>query len=101
MPCYNADRRAADEEYLEALEAQLAALQTAMISVTSSTTDSYRFDDGAGSQQVKYRNLKEMRFEMQNLKKEIDYYKRKLGGCLLINTRLRRRLYRHKEGFGY
>lgn len=101
MPCYNADRRAADEEYLEALEAQLTALQQAVLSITSSTTESYRFDDGAGSQQVKNRSLKELRIEMQSLKKEIDYYKRKLGGCLLINIRQRRRLYRHREGFGY
>jgi hypothetical protein len=100
MSCYTAEQRAFDEEYLAALKEQLSALQTALVS-TSSTVESYRFEDGAGSQQVRNRSAKELRLEMQSLKKEIDYYERKLNGCLNINIRQRRRLYRNREGYSY
>lgn len=89
--CYNSDRRAADEEYLEQLKLQLTALQSALLS--AGTVESYRFDDGAGSQQVRNSSVLEIRKEIMNLKTEIEWYERKLGCGLNCNIRLRRRLY--------
>jgi hypothetical protein len=89
--CYNADRRAADEAYLAKLEEQLEALQSSYLSATSETIESYRFDDGAGSQQRKNRDTTKMLADMDSLKRLIDWYYRKLGGCLNVNIRLRRR----------
>lgn len=90
--CYNADRRAADEEFLAQLKLQLEALQTAYLSAVSETVESYRFEDGAGSQQVKRRDTTKILKEITNIKAEIDWYERKLAGCLNVNMRLRRRL---------
>lgn len=92
--CYNSVLRAADEEYLAQLKLQLTALQTAILAVSAETMESYRFDDGAGSQQAKQRDVSKMRIELMSLKSEIDHYERKLGCGLNVNLRLRRRAYR-------
>jgi hypothetical protein len=89
--CYNSDRRAADEAYLAKLEEQLEALQSAYLEATSDTVESYRFDDGAGSQQRRNRDTSKMLADMDDLKRLIDWYYRKLGGCLNTVIRLRRR----------
>jgi transcription initiation factor IIF auxiliary subunit len=91
--CYDADRRAADEAYLEQLELMMTAMQAAYLAAVAETVDSYRFDDGAGSQQVKQRDTSKMLLDMENLKTTIDWYKRKLGCGLNVNIRQRRRLY--------
>jgi hypothetical protein len=90
--CYDADRRAADEDYLAQLKLQLDAMQTAYLAVVAETMESYRFDDGAGSQQAKQRDTSKMLKDMDSLKRMIDWYERKLDGCLNVNFRLRRRL---------
>jgi hypothetical protein len=92
--CYNSNQRAADVAYLEKLKEQLEALQTSYLQATTDTVESYRFDDGAGSQQRKNRDTTKMMGDMDALKRLIDWYERKLGGCLNVDIVQRRRLYR-------
>lgn len=94
MRCYDKDRRAIDEAYLAQLKLQLEAMQSSVLAISSEINESYRFDDGAGSQQAKMHRLDSILNSMNNLKRLIDWYERKLSGCLNANIVLRRRLYK-------
>jgi len=90
--CYTAAQRAADEAYLAQLRLQLEAMQSTYLAIVAESVESYRFDDGAGSQQAKQRDTTKILKDMDSLKRMIDWYERKLDGCLNVNLRLRRRL---------
>ncbi len=74
------------------LEAQLAALDAALLTASSSDTLEYRFDSGEGSQRKEFRNLAEMEKAQRNLEKRIEFYYAKLEGTGLVNMRLRRHI---------
>lgn len=92
--CYNSTRRVMDESRLAHYEAALEAAYETEIAIMSGTHESYRFDDGAGSQQKKEKALKDLRKSISDLEGQWDYYYRKLNGCLNVNIVQRRRLYR-------
>lgn len=87
-----------DESRLAHYEAALEAAYESEIAIMSGTHESYRFDDGAGSQQEKEKALTDIRKSISDLERQYDYYYRKLNGCLNVNIVQRRRQYR---GIGY
>lgn len=74
------------------LEAQLAALDAALLTASASDTLEYRFDSGEGSQRAEFRNLGEMEKAQRNLEKRIEYLYARLEGTGLVKMRLRRNI---------
>jgi hypothetical protein len=77
---------------ITALEAQLAALDAALITASTSDTLEYRIDSGEGSQRKEFRNLAEMQKAQKNLEGLIEWYYAKLEGRGLGNMNLRRNI---------
>lgn len=77
---------------ITALEAQLDALDAALLTASASDTLEYRFDSGEGSQRQEFRNLAEMEKAQDSLEKRIEAYYKRLEGTGLVNMRLRRHI---------
>jgi phage shock protein A len=77
---------------ITALEAQLAALDAALLTASASDTLEYRFDSGEGSQRKEFRSVKEMQEEQTYLENRLEFYYAKLEGTGLVNMRLRRHI---------
>ncbi len=94
MRCYTTDMQAADEAFLVNLNAQLAASQATFLSMMASNVEQYRLDAGEGQQMVKDKDVTAVAKLIDQLKRMIDSYERKLNGCGIVNMALRRRRYR-------
>lgn len=90
MAHWNAAKRAEIQARIDAKEAQLSDANTSLESILTSTVESYKFDSGEGSQQVKQIKIDNLMKLIQSLEAQIDWYKRKLqtgGGLTAINVR--------------
>lgn len=73
------------------LEAQLTALQTAIISAAgNSEIESYTFEDGGGTQKVKRQSIEKTIKTQTLLQSQLDRINRILNGSGLVNASLRR-----------
>ena len=92
MLCISSNRLALLTERLETKTAQLVKLYDAF-DRRINPAESYKFDSGEGSQQLKYLSLKDMQDAIDRLEKEIDALGRKLNGTGIVNMNLRRKSY--------
>jgi len=90
MACITPSTRIRIEARIAAKETALAALDIAFIAA-STEIEEYRFDSGEGSQRAKYRNLNEIKTNIDGLESEIEALYRRLAGKGVVNITLRRK----------
>lgn len=89
--CLSSTMRTYYQARLDKLLAQLALIDDAIDNaIPNSEVESYKFDDNAGSQQVKRRSGESLEKWRMRIEASIDRYRRKLDGTGLINLRLLR-----------
>ena len=75
------------------LEAQIAAINTAITSAAgNSEIESYKFEDGGGSQQVKRQSIEKIIKTQTLLQAQLDRVNRILNGSGMTNMSQRRRM---------
>ncbi len=89
MSCLPQSKIAEIQAQLQKKQAQLALAEVAYERALSEI-ESYKFDAGEGSQQVKRRKIAELANQIDRLEAQINGLERKLAGGGLINVNLRR-----------
>ncbi|MCK5127566.1 MAG: hypothetical protein KAR42_15020 [candidate division Zixibacteria bacterium] len=90
MACITSSTRTRISASIAAKEAVLVSLYAAY-SAAATEIEEYRFDSGEGNQRVTYRNLNEIKTNIDALESEIDSLYRRLAGKGVINMNLRRK----------
>ena len=92
MSCLSSTVRAEKEAELATYQARLVKLEAALDSGLDSGLQSYRFDSGEGSQQVKIMSVSELMEAINFTQSRINRINGELRGTGIISTALRRRL---------
>ena len=90
MPCLSSSRITQLKARLTTKLTQLTAANSLYDELLTSSTESYRFDSGEGSQQEKSRKLSEVQDQISTLESEIDRLQAKLSGKGIVNMNMRR-----------
>lgn len=98
MACITSSTRTRIIASIAAKEAVLAALYVAY-TAAATEFEEYKFNSGEGSQQAKYRNLNEIKTNIDSLESEIDSLYRRLAGKGVINMNLRRKHGAYQGGY--
>jgi len=91
MACLSAEQRALILAEIETKKELLDAANDALLSLIPKTKESYKFDSNEGSQQAKFRKLKEYRELIGELEAEINLLYRKLNCGGVSNMTIRRK----------
>ena len=92
MSCIDSSTRTRILAQISKIETQLTALDTAFTeAVANAEVESYKFDSGEGSQQVKRRDPNDIQKLIDKLESRLAYLYRRLDGKGLVNMNLRRR----------
>ena len=91
MSCLSSTVRAEKEAELARYVARLARYETALNSALDGGLDSYRFDSGEGSQQVKVLSIDKMEKSIGFLQSRINRLRGELRGTGVMTTNMRRR----------
>ena len=75
---------------LARIQALLSALYDTQAALSASTTDSYKFDSGEGSQQVTRKKLYDVNKQIEILEAEEEHYYGELYNVGLVNIGVRR-----------
>jgi len=90
MSCLSSSRITQLKARLTKKLAQLAAANLLYDELLTSSTESYRFDSGEGSQQEKSRKLSDVQGQISILESKIDRLQTKLVGKGIVNMNMRR-----------
>lgn len=74
------------------LESQITTLEETLDSLLATEVESYKYDSGEGSQQVKRRKLSEIQDQLDRLESRLDAICRRLAGLGLTSIRLNRKV---------
>ena len=91
MSCLSSTVRAEKEAELAKYVERLAKYDAALDSALDGGLDSYRFDSGEGSQQVKVLSIDKMEKSIGFLQSRINRLRGELGGTAIMITNMRRR----------
>ena len=91
MSCLSSTVRTEKEAELARYVARLATYETALDSALDGGLDSYRFDSGEGSQQVKVLSIDKMEKSIGFLQSRINRLRGELRGTGIMTTNMRRR----------
>lgn len=91
MSCLSSIVVAEKKAELAKYEARLAKYETAIDSIVSGEIESYRFDSGDGSQQVKMLNMSDLEKQISYLQSRINRLRSELRGTAVMTVNLRRR----------
>lgn len=91
MSCYSSTRRAYILALIEQKETQLDKANATYSALLEKDHESYKFDSGEGSQQVKRVKLSDLKEQIDSLESQIDRLYRRLECSGLVNFNLRRK----------
>lgn len=90
MSCLSSTVIAEKKAELATLETRLAAYETAITSILTGEIESYRFDSGDGSQQVKMLSLSDLEKQIGFLQSRINRLRGELRGTGVMTLNVRR-----------
>ena len=91
MSCLSLKVRAEKEAEIATYVARLARYNAALDSALDGGLDSYRFDSGEGSQQVKVLSIDKMEKNIGFIQSRINRLRGELRGTAIMTTNMRRR----------